>query len=229
MKDAEADALCGGPGRHELPALARETFAAEVARSSHYPPPYRADCFYLLQHVRRSTQSMIVFQRAHLEARCPFFDYGLIDFLYGLPETLRTSSALHHGVITRRMPALARVPNEKHDRLPHANPLVQSGHAALQKAKRGVNRLVGPVFPQRSRLYADYESYLRTDLRSWAESILFDRRTEERGLFDPAVVRRLWERHLQGDELWTIGSIAPLITIEMVIRHLIDGDALDGA
>jgi asparagine synthase (glutamine-hydrolysing) len=222
MSDADAAALFGGRDGRERAGLARESFAAEATRTAHYPPPYRADYFYIQQRVRRSTQCMIVFQRSAFEVRCPYFDYAFIDFLYGLPEALRASPALHHGVLTRRMPALARVPNEKDDRLPHTNPIVGASHAALQKAKRGVNKVVGPVFPRRPRLYADYENYLRTDLRQWAESILFDARTIERGLFDPEIVRQLWERHLQGDRVWTLGSVAPLITIEMSIRHLID-------
>jgi asparagine synthase (glutamine-hydrolysing) len=44
----------------------------------------------------------------------------------------------------------------------------------------------------------------------------------ERGLFDPAAVRALWDRHVSGKELWTIGKVAPLITIELVLRTLLD-------
>ena len=213
------------PGRHDLPQLARQSFAAEVARSAHYAGPYRADYFYMLQRVRRSTECMIVFQRSVMEVRCPFFDYSLVDFLYSLPEELRASSALlHRAVITRRMPNLALVPNEKDDHLPHTNPVYDMGFSAVQKAKRGVNKYIAPVFPQRPRLYADYENYLRTDLRAWAENILFDSRTLDRGLFDPAVVQRLWDRHLKGDKIWTMGSVAPLITMEMAIRYLIEDD-----
>lgn len=64
----------------------------------------------------------------------------------------------------------------------------------------------------------------RTDLRAWAEGILFDPRARQRGLFDPDTVRALWERHLRGQKLWTIGKIAPLMTIELVLRGLIDDD-----
>jgi asparagine synthase (glutamine-hydrolysing) len=44
-------------------------------------------------------------------------------------------------------------------------------------------------------------------------------------LFNPTAVRSLWERHLRGDELWTIGKIAPLMTIELVTRLLIDDES----
>lgn len=228
LTDVEARALFGGG---ELVGRARESFGAELARTAHYPSPYRADYFYLLQHCRRSTQSMIVFQRAAFEVRCPFFDYGLIEWLYSLPEALRATPALHRAVITRRMPELARIPHEKDDLPPHTSQLVRGVARGIGRVQRGLNRLAGPygpLFAVRPRLYADYEGYLRAELRTWAEAILFDRRTMARGLFDQSVVRQLWERHQRGEELWTIGKIAPLITLELVLRTLVDGDGVMG-
>ncbi|NCC32768.1 MAG: hypothetical protein EOM24_12220 [Chloroflexia bacterium] len=98
----------------------------------------------------------------------------------------------------------------------------------MRRGKAWINRRVGGLFPQRPRLYADYEAYLRTDLRNWAESVLFDQRTIERGLFDQAAVRSLWQQHLAGDQLWTIGKIAPLLTLEMVMRRLFEDAAPEG-
>lgn len=71
-------------------------------------------------------------------------------------------------------------------------------------------------------LYADYESYLRNELREWAEGILYDRRTAERGIFDPSFLRTLMQRHLSNLEEWTIGKIAPLMTYEMMLRRFYD-------
>ena len=226
LTDAEADALFAPPGHCDLHHRARASFATAVAQTAHYPEPWRTDFFYLAQHVRRSTQSMIVFQRAALEVRCPFFDYALVDFLYGLPESILAGPMLHRAVLTQRAPALARVPSEKDELLPHSSRLVRGSHAALQRARRGVRRIAGrlggPPATPRTRLYADYENYLRTDLRAWAEEILFAERTNARGYFAPDVVRHLWDRHQRGTELWTIGKIAPLITIELVLRTLLD-------
>jgi asparagine synthase (glutamine-hydrolysing) len=221
ITDAEAAHLFAQPHFHRL---ARESFEAEVDRSALYPSPYRADYVYLSQRVRRSTQYMIVFQRSAFEVRCPFFDYDLVELLYGLPEALRSSLDLHRAVITRRMPGLALIPYEKDNELPHSSSALRAAHRALLYAGRAANKISRrSLFPQRPRLYADYEAYLRGDLRQWAEAMLFDRRTMARGLFRQEAVRSLWERHLRGDEYhWTIGKIAPLITIESVIRSLID-------
>jgi asparagine synthase (glutamine-hydrolysing) len=42
--------------------------------------------------------------------------------------------------------------------------------------------------------------WLRTDLRSWAQDILFDSRTTDRGYFNQAYVRRMFDRHVAGEE-----------------------------
>jgi asparagine synthase (glutamine-hydrolysing) len=71
-------------------------------------------------------------------------------------------------------------------------------------------------------LYADYEEYLRKDLRPWVEELLFGKHSLIRDWFDRAAVRSLWERHLSGRELWTIGKLMPLVTIEQVMRRFFD-------
>jgi asparagine synthase (glutamine-hydrolysing) len=164
---------------------------------------------------------MIVFARSEIEVRCPYFDYELISFLYGLPERLRSSLDLQHLVITRRMPDLARIPNEKDNLPPHSSHALRTSHRAYQKSRRVAHRFTSR-FPDRPRLYADYENYLRGELADWAEQILLDPRTLDRGFFNPVAVRDLWERHKRGDELWTIGKVAPLITLELVLRYFLD-------
>jgi asparagine synthase (glutamine-hydrolysing) len=167
---------------------------------------------------------MIVFTRSAIEVRCPFFDYNFVNFIYSLPEYIRTSPKFYRTVITRRMPHLAMVPNEKDNRLPHINPLIYHSYGTLQRGESWINRNVGQVFPQpgRTRLYADYENYLRNELRDWAETILFAQGTQERGLFNTKALKTLWQDHLEGNEQWTIGKIAPLITLEMVLSEFYD-------
>jgi len=223
LTEAEEATVFGDEHQH-LRGVAFDSFQTELARTSHYPMDRRSDWFYLRQRVLRSTVNMITFTRSAIEVRCPFFDYDFLSFLYSLPEQIRATPELQRAVITRRAPSLALIPNDRDERLPHAHPLVREPHAFAQRVKGFVNRRVAPIFPSRPRLYADYEQYLRTDLRMWAERILFDRRTLDRGLFDETAVRALWNRHQSGRELWTIGKIAPLITIELVLRNLHDGD-----
>lgn len=219
LTDDEASRLWDRDGMRDL---AYESLRAELAQTKHYAPDRRADYFFIQQVDRRQFQYQIVTPRAHIEVRCPFFDYAFIEHIYSLPEHIRATPHHRYEVITRRMPHLALVPHDENNRLPHSNRLIRGAHALTHKVKRRIHRHIAPIFPDRPRLYADYEHYLRTDLRAWAEAILFDPRTLARGLFRPATVRALWERHLAGTELWTIGKIAPLISLELVLRALHD-------
>ena len=74
----------------------------------------------------------------------------------------------------------------------------------------------------RATLHSDYENWLRAELREWAESILFDRRTQERGLFEPAFLRSLWQRHLAGGDPSTLGTVAPIMSYELMLREFVD-------
>jgi asparagine synthase (glutamine-hydrolysing) len=222
LTEAEAASLRIGGNASGRERLAFDSLRDELAGTRQYRFERRADYFYIEHVLRRSLMNQVVFTRSAIEVRCPYFDYPFVDFMYSLPDNIRTTPALRRTLITRRLPHLATVPHEKDDRLPHANPLRYHAHALRQRAKSWIHRHGLPVFPARPRLYADYEEYLRTDLRAWAEAILFDARTRDRGLFDPTAVRALWDRHLSGTELWTIGKIAPLMTIELVLRTLLD-------
>lgn len=202
----------------ELIGRAFDSFAASFDRYwAQYPRHYAGEYFYLVNHCLRMTQQMVNIGRSHLEFRFPFWDYQLIDFIYSLPPEIRGDKVLFRHIITRRTPKLARIPYDKQEFLPTVQEPLHTFQALSVRTRRRLK-----LFPQRPWLYADYENYLRHDLRGWAESILFDRRTEERGLFDPVYVRSLFDRHLAGQEPWMLGKIAPLITLEMVMRTMFD-------
>lgn len=222
LTEAEEASLFSNGGDSRLRGLAFESLRAELAATLHYPPDRRVDYFYLQQVDRRQFQNQIVTARLAIEVRCPFFDYDFVSFIYSLPERIHNNAAFRSAVITRRMPHLATIPCDKDNRLPHSNKFIAQPYATWQRAQNWINRRVAPIFPQRPRLYADYEYYLRTDLREWAQNIIFDQHTQDRGFFDPEAVRALWERHLTGKELWTIGKIAPLITLELALRNMYD-------
>jgi asparagine synthase (glutamine-hydrolysing) len=57
-------------------------------------------------------------------------------------------------------------------------------------------------------------SWLRGDLRAWAEDILLDAETVGRGYFDPAYVRRMLDRHAAGAE-----DASPRIWALLVLEH----------
>ncbi len=98
----------------------------------------------------------------------------------------------------------------------------RSSYATMVRLKRRFNRQIWKVFPEYFTLNADYQNYLRNDLRVWAENILYDKRTTAREIFDPDFLHTLMDRHHSKMEDATIGKIAPLITYEMMLRRYYD-------
>jgi asparagine synthase (glutamine-hydrolysing) len=194
-----------------------ESLRHEFSQFWRFRKEYAAEYFYVVNHCWRSTQQMVTMIRSHLEVRFPFWDYALVDFMYSLKPHLRRDQLLYRHIITRQTPRLAKIPYDKKEYLPTVNPWLYESHAL---AVRGLRRL--GLYPHRHTLYADYENYLRKELREWAEGILFDKRTAERGIWDIDFVHSLMNRHLANHEEWTIGKIAPLITFELMMREYFD-------
>jgi asparagine synthase (glutamine-hydrolysing) len=222
LQESEERLLFAEPYRSQLRGVALESFRQEIAPFLSLRQDVRAELFYVRNHCGRLTHNMVTFARSHLEVRFPYFDYRLFEFLYAIPASVRGPRQLYHAVLDRELPHLARIPYDRDELLPTSRRWRRGLHAAGVRIRRSINRNVRPVFPERSTLYADYETYLRHELRPWAEGILYDRRTTERGYFDPAFVRSLMTRHLSGLEFWTIGKIAPIVTYELMLRQLVD-------
>lgn len=192
-----------------------ESMAAEFKRFWDYRPNYALEYFYIVYHCCRLTQYMIVMQRSHLEVRCPFWDYRLIEFVYSLKPEIRADHHLYHGLITRETPALATIPYNKDEFWPTSSQWQRRIQSLTTRARKRLH-----LQPNRPTLYADYENYVRHELRGWVESIFTS--SEQRGIFQPEFLRSLLARHMVEHEPWTIGKIAPLVTLEMMFRELFD-------
>jgi asparagine synthase (glutamine-hydrolysing) len=223
IDEPEEQLLYSEPLASKLGGLAFDSFRQELAPYLSCRPEARWRYFYLRNHCGRMTKNMITMARSHIEARFPFFDYDLFDFLDALPLEIRRDRRLHRAIAERGAPLLSRIPYDEYgNQIPTSSTWIQFKHKMTAKVKRGINKHIFPVFPSYTTLYADYEDYLRGELREWAEAILYDPRTVERGIFNPSFVRSLMNRHLSGMEEWTIGKIAPILTYEMMLRRFYD-------
>lgn len=222
ITESEEYVLYCEPLRKTMAGLAFDSFRADFSRYLNCRSDVRSEYFFLRNHCGRLTQNMVTLARSHVEVRFPFFDYELFEFLYALPATVRGGRTLYRAVVQRETPPLAYIPYDHDEFLPTTHVLMRELHALPVKLKRRFNRHIWPIFTERFTLYADYENYLRGELREWAEGILYDRRTTERGLFNPDFIRSLWARHQSGREQWTLGKIAPLMTYEMMLRKFAD-------
>jgi asparagine synthase (glutamine-hydrolysing) len=202
----------------EIQGLAFESFKQEMEKYYRYRPDVREDYFFYDNHCLRLTHNMIVFGRSHVEFRFPFFDRDLFDLVYSLQPSFRTNQKLYFSVIQREAPHLAKIPYDKDEMLPTDRRWKRELHGLGVKVRSRIHRHI-KVLSERKTLYADYESYLRNELREWAEEILYSDSLRQRGIFNQDFLRSLMGRHVSGQEEWTIGKIAPVMTYEMMLRH----------
>jgi asparagine synthase (glutamine-hydrolysing) len=222
LTEGEEKLLYCGSLQKEMDGLAFDSFQTEFAPYLDYRTDVRGEYFYIYNHDRRLTQNFVIFTRSHVEVRMPFYDYDFFDFVHSIPTEIRGHQKLYRRIIQRETPRLARIPYDHDEFLPTTQPIVRLVHAESVKLKRRINRHVRKIFTELHPLYADYDEYLRGDLRSWAENILYDRRTAERGIFEPKFLSSLMQRSLANHGEWMIGKIAPLMTYEMMLRRYYD-------
>ncbi len=217
LTDAEERLLFAPAYAKQMVGLAFDSMRQELLPFWDFRREYAAEYFYIANHCWRLTQHMITVTRAYLEVRFPFWDYALIDYMYSLPPALRRDQLLYRHIITGQTPKLATIPRDSDELWPTTRPLLRDTQSLVLRGSRklGLHRY-------RPTLYADYENYLRGDLRAWAEAILFDKRVSQRGLYDMAFVRSLMKRHVAGHEPWTIGKVASLISLELLLREYFD-------
>jgi asparagine synthase (glutamine-hydrolysing) len=221
ITEAEERFLYTQPYAQAVSNLAFDSFTQELAPFWDLRRDTAVDLFFLDYHTRRMTVNMVTTARSHIEVRFPYFDYDLIDFLYSLPTQVRGPRSLYRAVIQKETPRLAYIPYNQDNLLPTTRQPVKFMSDVVIKGMRRINKILDRNRPQ-DTLYADYEEYLRDDLRAWAEGILFDPRTEGRGIFNPAFIRSIWARHQSRQEQWTVGKIAPIMTFELMLRQFCD-------
>jgi asparagine synthase (glutamine-hydrolysing) len=222
ITEAEERLLYQQPIGKHLQGLAYDSFREELEPYLDLRPDVKSEYFYLRNHEWRLTMNILTFTRSHIEVRIPFYDYDLFDFMHSLPVDLRKDQRIFRPVMQKMLPNLTYIPYEYDEFLPTTNSFIRNSHSTVVKMKRRFNRHFWKVFPEYYTLYADYQNYLRNDLRVWAENILYDKRTAAREIFDTAFLRTLMDRHLSKMEDATIGKLAPLITYEMMLRRYYD-------
>jgi asparagine synthase (glutamine-hydrolysing) len=222
VSEAEAKSLYMPSLAKKMDELVFSSFKAELDKFQRLPYYQRAAYFALCNPDRRLFQYYTVFHRSHFEQRFPFYDYDYFEFVYSLPPAMLFHRKLRRAIILEMTPALAHVPYDKDDLPITNNNFFRLASKVAQRSKKWINETIRPVFPAYTTLYADYENWLRHELREWGESILLGERTLQRDIFNPESLRSLWRRHQSGLELHTIGKIAPIMTYEMMLRRFYD-------
>ena len=222
ITEAEEQSLFTNDLYSQIRGMAFSSLVYEVSKHRDDSFHKQAEAFKIINHDGRFIHNFLVFNNSYFENVCPFYDYRLVEFVYALPPSMKKNKRLLRSLINRAMPKLSTVPYDKDNLMVTDRWLIKASHTLARKLQDRFNRHVYPIFRQYFTLYADYENYLRTDLKEWGESILFDKRMLNRGIFDPHFLQSIWARHQSGEELHTIGKIAPIMTYEMMLRQFYD-------
>lgn len=221
IDEAEEAELYAPELSRNLRGRALQSLHEEAARLDYLPTSLRTLAFSCATD-RRLFQYYTVFHRSQIEQRFPFYDYDYFDFVHALPQEMISGRRLRKAVIYTYLPHLAGIPYDKDDL-----PITRYGAAhlaakATRVARAAISKRVGTLFSARGSLHSDYEGWLRHELRSWGEDLLISPRARSRGLFRSDAVASLWNRHQSGLEPNFIGKIAPLMTIELLLRRFMD-------
>ncbi|MFV2045681.1 MAG: asparagine synthetase B, partial [Anaerolineales bacterium] len=225
LTEAEAHCLFTDEYQTRLQGLAFDSLRSQARKLRDYPMEQQAEYFFILHHNRRLTQNFVVFNSSHVENRFPGYDYELFDFINSIPATLRANRKLQQDVIEYVNPRLALIPRDRDGLLFTRKRSRRVPHHIFTRLKQRINRHLAPVFQFPSQYYADYEKWLRTDLRSWATDVLLDGRMANRGIFNMEFIKSLLmqlDRPFSGAETHTIGKVAPIMTFEMMLREYFD-------
>ncbi|MBN1179507.1 MAG: hypothetical protein JXD18_09860 [Anaerolineae bacterium] len=216
LTDAEERLLFSERFAPQLQGRAWASFLELTGHLNGCAPERKIDWLASLYQSGRLSNMNLVYQRAFFEARYPFCDYDLVDWVYAMPVDYRLNDRLYLEVMRREVPEVTWIPRDTDERLLVRPGFVRSAHGVYQKVRR---RITGRTL---RTIHEDPEGWLRHDLREWAEDVLLGERALGRGFYNPAFVRSLFERHMSGRQVHTIGQIAPLMTYEMMLRRFYD-------
>jgi asparagine synthase (glutamine-hydrolysing) len=221
LSEYEAMRVYGKEHSKELQGLALKSLEGELAALNHHNRALGSLFFNIQNHDRRLIAGIITYKNSHIENRLPYYDYSLVELGGHLRPEWRPHRAMKWRYLQRFAPRFALIPHDKDLRLPTENVLLRRLHSLYVRSSRALREAVGRPIADRT-LHTDFESDLRGVLKDWAESIVLDERTLSRGIFSPEALRSMFDRHMSGNEVHTIGKLAPIMTYEMVLRRFID-------
>jgi len=207
MTDEELQQLVRPVYSRQLKGLARSRFDQDFTRYASRHVLYQYNYWSIKKRMGRLYNRLAgSLLPDNLEHRPFFFDNDLVNFAQTIPPSLRWGvSPLYRQALLHISPDLARIPSTRAAGLPltatrqqiarHKNRL-----KSLRRWRHRISRItLGVVPPMRdTSYYADYDSWLRHELRDWAESILLDSRTLNRDYWNPSAIIQLLEDHRAG-------------------------------
>lgn len=220
INDVEERVLFAPKIAKKIVGLSFDSLRQELKKYEHLSYLQRARYFGFCNPDRRLYLYYTVFHRSHIELRFPFLDYRYFEFVYALPPEMLYHRRLRREVIARYVPALRTVPYSA-DNLPIARTAAgQYFDKFMEKSRHLIHQRFQFLFHEYTTLYADYENWLRQELKEWGWQTLLGEKMLQKDLFQPEMLTSLWMRHQSGLEEWTIGKLAPIMTYQMLLNKI---------
>ena len=194
--------------------------------------PSESDYFFINNRGRRFILMGTVSAQTKLENRKPFFDNDFIEFVYSLPNEIRSNSYIYNKMLLKFFPATFRyIPWQKTGMPICTSKNIARGYRLYRICKSVTNRLLQKMnFPhifKNNMDYTDYNNWMRDnkELRKYVSDTLLSEKSLNRGYFNSDFIRKLIDAHMSGKKNYA-QILGLLITFELFNRMFIDGEKL---
>jgi asparagine synthase (glutamine-hydrolysing) len=185
-----------------------------------YQDVERTDVFFLQNRVRRFTYGGTKHSLTTIEHRKPFYDHAVIEFAYGLPDSLRFHGKLYRHLLLKSFPEFFRYIPVQRTGLPISLP--ESGTRAWISLQRRLARWCPALRSQAGQIYTNYPAWLRVEPgRSFLRELLLYADAIYPEYVNPDLVRGWLDEHDAGvDKSKQLFRIA---TIEVWLQQALCG------
>lgn len=205
----------------------RQSFKKHLSMVKARDPVNKTDSFWLRFFGRYYLTRVIL--RNYCIDRVPSLDNDFVDFALRVPRKFRfRNQRLTFKLLTKLAPSLAKIPYQRTGVAP-AMPifahrigfLIKGSYKFLAGKLRGKTR--GLISLPGKIGYPDYGEWIRKNrnLRAFFEDILLDKKTLNRGYFNPRFVAQMVRDHMSGKKDWR-NQLCALLTFELWHRLFID-------
>jgi asparagine synthase (glutamine-hydrolysing) len=216
----QVDELFSDDKYSQVNGAAYEIFRNVLVESDAVMAADRVHYFYLRYRIPRMTLNGVELVRSRASVRMPFCDRDLVEYMLTVPAGYRFERYLMEKAFIQAFPDLAKIPYTSTG-LPlytGMRSLLMQGDQHLRWYLRNHGLPWVPV--KRKTHYADYNGWMRTELRKWVEDILLDKFCLGRGYFKPQTIRNLVSEHMNGTN--HAPRLGALISLELWQRMFID-------
>ncbi|WP_456433717.1 asparagine synthetase B family protein [Thermosulfuriphilus sp.] len=215
LRDANPEGLFVSKELKEELAIARSSLEEVLAPVSSLLSPVDLTLYYFIkEYIRRQAVASLAIFRSQVEIRLPFMDEDFLDLLLRLHPKRRWAGEIHVAVVRQYQPALIKVPNS------NTGAPLDAGRLRLlltDKFNSLLKRLSLPGF----RHYTEFSRWQRKYFRESTRQLLFDKRTLERGIYDPQGLKEIFEAHVSGQKNYA-HLLGTMVGIELWFRDFVD-------